>query len=248
MAKNKLSPWEIAERGVLLRDIIFSNPVMLGASWLVANLAQSQPIISANGWLGIGILALLGYILFLLIARLQPKKSRSKTPPAQLSAFTKILQWRWSKWIVAVGFFVTALFFVDSRPKLNHADGVWNLKVPLATYSELQKTNLIAKGVVLNALPRDAMVVRGKRFEKCQIFGPAVVTVAPNKPFTIQACSFALPQGYDHETVLLETKSGGAYSGVIAFEDVHFIQCDFVGVSFAGPSNLLEKIRAGIRP
>lgn len=77
-----------------------------------------------------------------------------------------------------------------------------------------------------------------KTFDHCRIHGPVVIYLI--KSVTITSCEF----GGDPEAIFIVT-ANQRVEGVLGVQDCTFVNCTFDKVSFIGPQDQIEKIRAG---
>lgn len=98
---------------------------------------------------------------------------------------------------------------------------------PLATEEELQASVITRKTVMIYSVPRDTVsraCIRGKIFDDCAIFGPAVVTPYANT--VIVGCSTF------EDSMIWAIPNTPTYYGAIGIPECTFRNCQFWGVGF----------------
>lgn len=89
-------------------------------------------------------------------------------------------------------------------------------------------------------VPMDGNRISGKTFERCTIYGPAVI--APLGKTAIVGCTW---EG-ELDGILWEVAPGRrTVVGVVGLEDCSLTDCRFSGVGFAGPPNAIAQFREG---
>jgi hypothetical protein len=254
--------WKFIERASIFKDVFISGPLVAAYSWLIGVMGQHIPIVSTSGLYGIVMASLFALLLLLVIKKVQAKKARrARTQAGQTSRLDKVIAWWGWKWIIAAALFVGGAFAIETRPPLPLGVPLNRIELPIASFADMGKSNILGKSVILGALPRDGgnpSKISHKRFDRCQIVGPAVIHLF--RPFELGQNQFRSGD-MDFETMLLETRSriipgtNGQLlmilqAGAIAMVDCRFIQCTFEDISFVGTPEDIDLIRkeAGLLP
>ena len=107
---------------------------------------------------------------------------------------------------------------------------------------------LSPKVVRISDLTRESDIIAGRTFEDLIIKGPAILVLTPPASGIFEGCSFGLGAGtIDSMLWLPYSETGNYFVGVIGIYQCQFYRCQFDRIGFAGPKELLEKLRAAIR-
>lgn len=240
MAKNNV--WITIGRGADILSLLSTKIVSLGISCLMGATAQNVPTVSTLGFFGMGMVTILCLFILTLTAWLGERSAKTKKFATRISGHGK-----WQKilrWIFGIGLIGAAIYQIELRPTLPLGISKAEVLHPIATYSEMNKPVIRGRTVIVTALPRkrgSTLLIADKRFEQCQIIGPAALLIVP--PFEMSQCQVA---GVDREGVFFETKSKVGGTGMIGLGNCKFHQCSFLGISFAGNTEIISKLRVGL--
>lgn len=139
-------------------------------------------------------------------------------------------------------FFVAVLVIVYQFQKQTEA-----VLVNIGNVSEPKKQTVIAgpssyfrnKKILICELARDELQIRNKRFEDCELVGPAIILIMGS---TLLANSHF--EGSFEDTVII-IQEERRLVGVVGFEDCVFERCKFLKVGIIITPSLEEKFRKG---
>lgn len=241
--KKKTGLWEVISRASNLQGL-FSVPIMCGISSIGAMLSQHIPIISAFGGFGI-FCSFLATLLILSICSWLKFKTKKNIPKTEIDPpwWKGLILWAGWKWIIMIDLFLISYCFFDSRPPLPIGIMPSNILFPIASYNDMQQSNIVGKSIIITAMPRNEppLAIKNKRFENCQIIGPAVLGLSGE--LFLEQCRFGV-LNRDPDSIFLETKSEDILAGFTEMRDCQFVQCHFLAICFAGPPSFIKKMES----
>jgi hypothetical protein len=243
MARGPERGWKQLDRLNAVWALLFSQPVLWGASVIIAVLGQHVPLISAFGGFGMAVTCVASFLLLSACAALQAyaKRNSRKAQQEPAGRFHSLIRWKWWPRIILIVCVVVGAFFIDTRPKLPQDFNPSALSLPIATYREMRAATIVGRTVLISEVPRDGAFIKGKTFSQCHIIGPAVL--APTGHFLFEMNAILAP-GAGKEGAILETH-GNAMSGMIFLKDCVFTMDTFEIISFAGTKEAMDKLRNG---
>jgi len=106
-----------------------------------------------------------------------------------------------------------------------------------ATPDELTASHLRGLTIRIADLTRESTTIRGKVFEKCYIYGPAIIMI-PNT--IINGCSF---DGSEEDTLIVTTNE--RVMGVIILNGCTLRECHLLRIGLIGNSEQIQKAKQG---
>jgi hypothetical protein len=263
MAQTEHPFWKWIKR---LSDILkVATPLFAAISWLGAILLRKLPSVANVGSLGVIVIALaLFFFLGLLTLLIYPVFTWNRTPkkitrggsrklitPQNSSPNSRLALAMWVlSGVVALGAFAIK----DDYPAMPPGIDVSGARLPIATYSDLKKDQIIGKTVFIFLVPRAHIRVPGlpglvqqivgKDFENCDFFGPAVLGLGGTS--VVENDTIGVNFGVPSDAYFLHVK--GKYSaGAIPITDCVIRNCTLINVAFSGDEDLLKRLRDNIK-
>ncbi|MDO8716919.1 MAG: hypothetical protein Q7J73_08985 [Dehalococcoidales bacterium] len=200
-------------------DWIFIGKMLLGAFWNSSNVFLSIP-----SWLA---------VIPIFTAIFLPKRGKKmKTKKEQEARTTKIRIWS----VVAI----IALLFISLI--LSAQQLYKDKQLTFATPDALIPLNLSGLQINVADLARNDLTIKNKTFNNCDLYGPAVIAMLGDY-VVVTGNTFDA----SIDTMFTVQDTDRWISGVIAFENVQFINCRFHKIGIIGSSTMKQQFLSGTK-